>query len=135
MNTDLDLSDRIIQQRLRNLLIDSLKFWANADLPRRFAAQHPFIHVPDEMALDAFDFCNNRPYETRPDWAALTENEDTSFRRFQDAVDSISQVEWTLGLEEFLASSAYHSVRTITQEALDIFMERGRLSQDTKEWR
>jgi hypothetical protein len=135
VNKDSDLSDRINQQRLRNMLIDSLELWANPDLPRRFAAQHPSIHVPDEMANDAFDIYNDpAPYEARPEWAALTENEDTSFRRFQDAVDGVPQVDWTLELEHFLSSPTYQTVQNAALEALEVFMKRGRLSQNTEEW-
>ena len=124
-------SERVVLQRIRNRILEYLETLASLDTQRVYAAQLPSVYLPYELINSWEDWVGApRPrHFTSPVFSELERNAVESFYLEWDAAAS-ALPEGSPPLEEVLAAPYWARLRDAATAALNVFMIRGRLSED-----
>jgi hypothetical protein len=128
-----DATPRLVLQRIRNRIIETLGTMSSFDEQRRYAQRVPICYVPYELISGWQDFVDSpRPLHfTAPvfssvECAALEE----FYPHWRDAAEALP--EGFPPLEEVLNSSYWVRLRDAAAQALAAFLIRGRLPEDAE---
>ncbi len=122
---------QIIQQRTRNRIIDYLECASSFEEQREYAAAVPIAHVPSEMICGWSDWVRDENIESYGP-PVFEENETLAIRRFHATWETVTRglPRERLPLEEIQQLEQWAMLRAAAEEALSVFLPRGRLSED-----
>jgi hypothetical protein len=122
-------TDRIIDQRIRNRIIETLELAASFDDQFEYQA-HQVCHVPDQVILWWYDWVGD---PIRPDFdpPVFSPAELEAILRYHAVMESIcDQIPGRLpDLEHLVTTDYWQHLRAAAAEALAIFQLRGRFSE------
>lgn len=128
-------SRQVLDQRMRNRIIEVLETAASYDEQRQYQEAVPYVHVPTEM------ICMWGADLVGRDWRSwwlppvFTADELEAIARFDEVFRSVVDAlpkPWP-ELSELIGSEAWERFRSSAADALAVFQRRGKLSEDAEE--
>jgi len=118
----------VVQQRVRNRIIEVLQDFASFDRQRDYASKVPYISVPNELLEEWrgwFEPCRFAP-------PVFNRHERGAAERFNSAWSAVVETfDWdSPSLESVQAKDQWKDLRDEAQLALAMFLARGKLSED-----
>jgi hypothetical protein len=123
---------RVVEQRIRNRVIEYLDLAASFDEQRKYAQQVPSVNVPNEV-INMWE--DNFPRDPRSDsnvLALYSSHEVGAIRRFHQVCEAVAEQvpdDWPT-LEEAQGMSEWGRLREEAAAARQVFARRGRMPED-----
>ena len=119
----MDISHKLLQQRIRNRIIDNLESFADPDWVNKLGTDEII-----EMWHDIMD--NNETFEFFSE-PVFTRKELNAIKKFHYLLmSSYKHIPTTWQQEELQNNNNWAELVKIAREVLDVFMSRGRFSED-----
>lgn len=128
-------SRQLLQQRVRNGLIDYLELAASAEKQREYERRVPIAHAPNELINQWEDWVQADDL----DWYAppvFSNEESEAIRRFHRVWEGVADQTpepMPHSIELLIGSPAWHRLMDAAQAALAVFLMRGRFDQDVEQ--
>jgi hypothetical protein len=125
-------SDRIILQRLRNRVIEELETAASYEEQRRYQKAVPSVNVPAEMICGWFNDHVWEGWQKAYTPPVFTPEEIDAIAGFDKVFRAVKAKlpSHTPSLSELVGAESWDRLRLAAQEALTVFQQRGKLSED-----
>lgn len=125
-------SARVVEQRIRNRVMECLELAASFDEQRRYERAVPIAHVPYEVIEQ---WADNFPREPRPDTDLLSvysTDEVAAIREVDAACDAAADAlpDNYPSLDLAQALPEWATLRRVAEAALGVFVRRGRMPED-----
>jgi hypothetical protein len=124
-------SARVVEQRIRNRVIEYLELAASLDEQTQYERAAPIAHVPYEVIEQ---WADNFPREPRPDADLLSvysTAEVAAIREVNAAWEAAAALPDNFpSLELAQALPEWATLRRVAEAALGVFMRRGRMPED-----
>jgi hypothetical protein len=125
-----DVSKMVVEQRIRNRLMDYFEIASSFAKQLNYQAKVPFVHVPNEMInqwedwirRDHLDDWYTEPVFSIPEQAAI--------RRYDAIWSNVADVMPDLPLSELIKTQTWEKLRSAAEEALKVFEVRGRFDDE-----
>ena len=117
-----EISDTLLNQRLRNRIIEVLEMFADEAFVEKFGTDEIIESWYDFVDEDRFEYINE---------PVFTKNEINSIKRFLNLLESsFESVPTTWTISELDNNKPWNNLVSAAKEELEIFMERGRLDEE-----
>lgn len=132
---DRDISQQLLQQRIRNRIIEYLEVAASADEQRDYESRAPIAHVPNEMINQWEDWVKGDDL----DWygpPVFSKDESIALRSFHGiwlAVADETPDPLPHSIDLLLGTPAWARLMDGARAALAIFEKRGRFDEEIEE--
>jgi hypothetical protein len=124
------VSKRIVLQRLRNRIIESLELAASHDSQLEYQKSAPLIDVPAQVINLWEDFVGDDWRQHYTAGEVFTAREIDAIASFHPVWDEIAQQAPDLPLDALIHTPAWLRLAKSAMAALEVFLERGRLPED-----
>lgn len=123
-------SERIVQQRLRNRIIESLELAASIEDQREYQRRVPFVDVPTQIINGWEDFVGQdwRRYYAAGD--VFTSSEIDAIAEFDAVWDDVAERTPDLPLEALAGTADWKRLMEAADRSLQVFLRRGPLPED-----
>jgi hypothetical protein len=124
-------SDRVVEQRVRNRLIEYFELASSFSEQREYEAADPIVHVPYEVIEQWADWGPHLDLYLETS-EVYTAEEVKALKRFQLVWDKASEAvpDDYPSLQQVQAMPAWEELRREAESALGIFAGRGKLPED-----
>lgn len=127
-----DVSDRLIEQRVRNRIIEYLELAASFEDQRRYERDVPIAHVPYEVINQWGDQVYRHPSENPHNFDIYDTAEVEALCRYHEVLDVVGRTVPddypTLG--DVQAMSDWQLLRDTADHTLGVLMRRGKFPED-----
>lgn len=125
-------SERVIEQRVRNRIIEHLELASSFEVQQAYQAEVPFVNVPYEVINGWEDWVRPGSWPLSGPSGALTDDEVDAVRTFTNVWDAVADEipDDYPRLAEVQAMEAWNRLRDAAVVALAVFASRGPLSED-----
>jgi hypothetical protein len=127
-----DASERLIEQRVRNRIIEYLKLAASFEEQQQYERHVPIAYVPYEVINQWGDQVWKHPRENPHNNDVYDEAEVDALSRYQEVLDATSRAvpdDYPV-LSEVQAMPEWASLRESAEQTLEVLMRRGKFSED-----
>ncbi|ALN90951.1 hypothetical protein [Lysobacter gummosus] len=125
------MTDRIINQRIRNRIIEYLELAASFEEQSQYQAAAPYVHIPNEIINQWEDWVHAdwREYMTAP---TFSHDEVDAIERFHTVWDAVAAdtPDPLPSLKILFGTQQWQRLASAAAEASAVFRVRGRLSEN-----
>jgi hypothetical protein len=125
-------SDRVVEQRVRNRVIEYLEVTASFEAQQEYERDAPIAYVPYEVINQWEDWVGNDP-RSNPDISDVYDRPEVeAMCQFQSAWEVVVAVvpDDYPSLSDVQAIPEWETLRTTAEAALNVFMRRGKMPED-----
>jgi hypothetical protein len=125
-------SARVVEQRLRNRVMESLELAASFEEQSRYELAAPIVHVPYEVINGFEDGVISDPRTDPKVFSVYTVDEVAALGKYYDAWNVVADAlsDDFPPLAEVQSLPEWSDLREVAQATLAVFNRRGRLSED-----
>ncbi|WP_345267345.1 hypothetical protein [Nocardioides nanhaiensis] len=129
-----DASNRLIEQRIRNRIIEYLGLAASFEAQREYEREVPIAHIPYEVINQWEDQVRTNPRENPYNTDIYDHAEVEALSSFQAVWDSVAAAvpENYPALAEVQAMPEWTLLRESAEDALGVLMRRGKFPEDSE---
>ena len=127
-----DASDRAIEQRVRNRIIEYLELASSFEAQRRYEKDAPIAHIPYEVINQWDDQMWKPPSENPHNFDIYDAAEVEALCRFQDVLEVVTAAvpDDYPTLRDVQAMPEWTLLRNTAQQSLGVLMRRGKFPED-----
>lgn len=123
-------SESIVQQRLRNRIMESLELAASIEDQREYQHRVPFVDVPTEIINRWEDFVGQDWRRHYAAGAVFTTSEIDAIAEFDAVWNDVAERVPDLPLEALAGTADWKRLMEAAGRSLQVFLRRGRLPED-----
>jgi hypothetical protein len=123
-------SERIVQQRLRNRIIESLELAASIEDQHEYQRRVPFVDVPTQIINRWEDFVGRDWRRHYPAGDVFTLPEIDAIAEFDAVWNDVAERAPDLPLEALALTADWKRLMETADRCLQVFLHRGRLPED-----
>lgn len=127
-----EVGDRLIEQRVRNRIVEYLELAASFEDQRRYEQDVPIAYVPYEVINQWGDQVWRHPSENPYNGDIYDAAEVEALVRYQEILDQVSRAipdDWP-ALIDVQATPEWQFLRDTAEHALGVLMKRGKFPED-----
>lgn len=127
-----DASERVVEQRVRNRIIEYLELASSFEAQRRYETDAPIAHVPYEVINQWDDQVWIHPSENPHNFDVYDAAEVEAFCRFQEVLDAVAAAvpDDYPPLRDVLGLPEWTLLCDTARQSLSVLMRRGKFPED-----